>query len=34
MDAIKSFETFKGLVPDEKAKKDIESIINNLKNSN
>ncbi|MCG9881048.1 MAG: tetratricopeptide repeat protein [Bacteroidia bacterium] len=34
MDAIRSFETFKGLVPDENAKKNIEITINNLKNSN
>jgi len=34
MDAIKSFEKFKGLVPDENAKKNIEITINNLKNSN
>jgi|688.fasta_scaffold47609_3 tetratricopeptide (TPR) repeat protein len=34
MDAIKSFETFKTLVPDENAKKNIEITINNLKNSN
>lgn len=34
MDAIKSFETFKTLVPDENAKKNIETTINNLKNSN
>lgn len=34
MEAIKAFETFKGLVPDEDAKKNIEITINNLKNSN
>lgn len=34
MDAIKSFEKFKTLVPDENAKKNIEITINNLKNSN
>lgn len=34
MDAIRSFETFKGLVPDENAKKNIDITINNLKNSN
>jgi tetratricopeptide (TPR) repeat protein len=33
-EAIKSFETFKGLVPDEEAKKNIEISINNLKKSN
>ncbi|MDZ4666472.1 MAG: tetratricopeptide repeat protein [bacterium] len=33
-EAIKAFETFKGLVPDEEAKKNIEITINNLKNSN
>lgn len=32
--AIKSFETFKSLVPEEEAKKNIEITINNLKNSN
>lgn len=34
MEAIKAFETFKGLVPDEEAKKNVENTINNLKNSN
>lgn len=33
-DAIREFETFKTLVPDDDAKKNIESTINNLKNSN
>jgi tetratricopeptide (TPR) repeat protein len=33
-EAIKAYETFKGLVPDEEAKKNIDISINNLKNSN
>jgi regulator of sirC expression with transglutaminase-like and TPR domain len=33
-EAIRSFETFKTLVPDDNAKKNIEVTINNLKNSN
>jgi len=33
-EAIKAFETFKGLVPDAEAKKNIEITINNLKKSN
>lgn len=32
-DAIKSFENFKALVPDEETKKNIDITINNLKNS-
>jgi tetratricopeptide (TPR) repeat protein len=33
-DALREYETFKTLVPDEGAKKNIEVTINNLKNSN
>jgi uncharacterized protein YktA (UPF0223 family) len=33
-EALKEYETFKTLVPDESQKKNIEVTINNLKNSN